>query len=213
MERALKKLQLLQILFILLVSILSIANVLAELSVGVKEGDWIEYSLSYTGSPSDSYPIWIRIDITDVQGTTITADLKVERIDGSAYTKSVAFNLETGVPDLLLIPAGLDIGDEFYHEDYGYNTITGTEDCIYAGAIRTIVGSTIENIVLHWDKSTGILLHSDYAEDDFTQKLLVDETNIWEQQIFGLDAPLFYILIVAILMIVVIVAVFLLRRR
>ena len=35
--------------------------VVAEVSVGVTEGDWAEYSIEYTGSPPSDYPAWIRV--------------------------------------------------------------------------------------------------------------------------------------------------------
>jgi len=175
--------------------------------------DSLEYNVSYTGSPLDGYPKWVRIDITNVQGTSITADLKVERLDGTSDTNSGTFDLQTGVPDLLLISAGLDVGDEFYHEDFGNNAISETEDKTYAEAKRTIVISTIDIIVLHWDKSTGILLQSDQSEDNFTQKMLADKTNMWEPQIFGLDSTIFYILIVAVIAVVAIIVLYLYRRK
>ena len=67
-----------------------------------------EYNITYTGTPPDYYPSWVRIDVTNIQGTSITATLTVERLNGTSDTDSGTFDLETGVLDLLLIPAGLD---------------------------------------------------------------------------------------------------------
>lgn len=191
---------------------LSPVSVLADVSVGVKEGDWIEYNVSYTGSPPNNYPKRVRIEVTSIQGTSITADLTVERLDGTSDTNSGTFNLETGVPDLLLIPVNLDIGDEFYHEDFGNIAIGGTEEHTYADANRLVNYATINQIVFRWDKTTGILLQSDQSADDFTQKFLVDETNIWQSQIFGLEPTLFYVLIVAIAIAAIVPVVYLRRR-
>ena len=100
---------------VLILGILSQSYVLAQIAVGVKAGNWIEYNISYSGSPPDFYPAWIRIDVTNVQGTKITADLSGEQLDGTLVTNSGTYDLETGVLDLLLIPAGLDVGNKFYH--------------------------------------------------------------------------------------------------
>lgn len=204
---------------ILLVSIFSSVNVLAQVSVGVKEGDWIEYNLSYTGSAPDEYPKWIRIEITKVQGTNITIDLKKEKLDGSSGTNTGTFNLETGFPELLLVPAGLDVGDEFYHEDYGGVTIAGTEEHTYAGAKRTVVHATLDlaaanvHAELHWDQATGILLQSSQSADNFAQEMVGDKTNLWNTQSFLLEPAIPYILIIVIVAIVAIVALFLYWRR
>ena len=103
---------------------------------------------------------------------------------------------------MLLVPAGLDIGDHFYHEDFGSIPITENEYFTYAEAKRTLVFSHIGNIGCLWDKTTGILVQSDQSEDNSTQTLLAVKTNMWQPQILGLDATIFYILIVVILTII-----------
>ena len=37
--------------------------VFAEVAVGLKEGDWIEYSVTYTGTPPENYPRMDKIEI------------------------------------------------------------------------------------------------------------------------------------------------------
>ena len=197
----------------LIIGLCSLTSVLAQISVGVNEGDWIEYTISYAGSPPDYYPKWIKIEITNIQGTKITADLTGERLDGKSETNSGTYDLKTGVLDLLLIPAGLEVGNEFYHEDFGNITITGTEEHTYADADRTVVYSTVEQASIHWDKATGILLQADQSTDTFTQKFEIDKTNIWQTQYFGLDSTIIYVLIGAILVIIGIVIILLLKRR
>lgn len=199
--------------YLISLSVVSSVTVLAESAVGVKEGDWIEYTITYTGSPATQFPEWIRIEIKNVQGTGITADVIVERLDGSSNTSSGTFDLDIGVPDLLAISANLDTGDEFYHEDYGNTVIAGTEDETYAGAKRTVVYATVNRIELRWDKATGILLQSDQSTDNFTQNLRVDKTNLWQTQIFGLDPTLFYVAVVGIIVIIAFVTFSLIRRR
>jgi hypothetical protein len=201
------------LLCLILLVVLSPMTVLAEVSVGLKDGDWIEYNVTYTGSPLDTYPQWIRIEIITIQGTSITADLTIERLDGSSDTNSGTFNLETGVLELLAIPSNLDVGDEFYHEDYGNIVIAGTEENLFAGAKRTEVYTTINQIELHWDKSTGILLQSDQSVENFNQKMLIDRTNMWQTQILGLEPNIFYIVILILIVIITFTTFFLIRRN
>jgi hypothetical protein len=66
------------ILLCLISLVVSSVTVVAEVSVGVKEGDWIEYTVTYPGSPVTTYPKWFRIEINNVPRISITADLTVE---------------------------------------------------------------------------------------------------------------------------------------
>jgi hypothetical protein len=185
----------------------------AQITLGVKKGDWIEYNLNYSGSAPSEYPKWIKIDVLNVEGTNITAKLTLLRIDGTTQTVNGTYDLETGVLDLLLIPANLDLGDDFFHADFGNVLIDGIEEYTYCDANRIVNHATIEGIECHWDKITGILLQSEHSTDDFNQKMVADKTNMWEAQIFGLDSIIFYILILVILVIIAIVVVIVLKKR
>jgi hypothetical protein len=42
--------------------ILGVGGVLSEVSVGVKKGDWIEYQLAYTGTPTEGHDVtWAKM--------------------------------------------------------------------------------------------------------------------------------------------------------
>lgn len=202
---------------IFLVGVLSSTIVLAQVSVGVKEGDWIEYATSYTGNPPEMYPEWTRIEVTNVQGTEITANFTVEGLDGRSGNQIGYYDLETGRTDLFFISAGLDVGDHFYHENFGSVPLTENKYVTYADAKRTVVFSTFENFECYWDKNTGILVQMIQSEDNYTSTLLAIKTSLWQPQIqpqiFGLDSTIFYALIMIILAIIAIVTVFLLKRR
>lgn len=198
---------------IFLVGVFSSTIVLAQISVGVKAGDWIEYAISYTGNPPEMYPERTRIDVTNVQGTKIRANLTVESLDGRSNINGAYYDLETGVTDLFFVPAGLDIGDHFYHPNFGSIPLTENKYVTYADAKRTVVFSTFENIECHWDKNTGILVQKIQSEDNYTQTILAIKTSMWQPQIFGLDSTIFNALIMIIFAIIAIVTVFLLKRR
>jgi hypothetical protein len=185
----------------------------AAVSVGVNEGDWIEYKCTYTGSPPDNYPNLVRIDINSIEGTTITVDLFEEELDGKNGTTTNTFDLEHGAPSLLLIPATLEDGDEFDHSDYGTIMISGSDDCDCLGARRAVVSATFSGIDFQWDRTTGVLLEAYQDKGEFTQKLLIDTTNIWQAQTFGLDQNLLYVILIAVIVIVAIAVIFLLHRK
>ena len=199
--------------FFVIFGILSHSIVLAQISVGIKAGDWLEYEFSYSGSPPDFYPAWMRIDVTNVQGTQITADLSGEQLDGTSVSNSGTYDLETGVIDLLLIPAGLDVGNRFYHQAFGNITITNAEENIYANSKRTVIFSTVQQASMHWDKETGILLQADQSTDDFSQQIILEKTNIWQSETFGIDSTILYVVTIAIVVILVILVIFIIKRR
>lgn len=97
-----KKKFLLILLCLVSLVVVSSVTVVAEVSVGVKEGNWIEYTVTYLGSPATTYPKRIRIEINNVPRTSITADLTVERLDGSTDTL-VALLLASGSFDDALL--------------------------------------------------------------------------------------------------------------
>ncbi len=202
----------LELLCLISLFVLSSVVVLAEISVGVKKGDWIEYNITYTGSPLDEYPKWVRIEIMNIQGANIAVKLTVELLNGTFETISPTYDLETGVPDLLIIPPNLDAEDEFHHEDFGNITIAGTNESTIAGAKRTVNYVTIGPIAYTWDKKTGIILQTVHSTDTFTQTMLAYKTNMWQSQIFGLEPTIVYAVIIGVIVIVALIAFFLYRK-
>jgi hypothetical protein len=56
-----------------------------EHSVGVKKGDWIEYTVEITGPTSaPSHNItWFRMEILNVEGTAFQANVTVRNVNGT----------------------------------------------------------------------------------------------------------------------------------
>jgi hypothetical protein len=207
------KLWLSLISIVLCIGCIASVTVVAQLLVGVKEGDWIEYNITYTGTPPEYYPERARIEVNAVEGTQITAEITTRRLNGTSDTQSGTFDLITGTPELLLIPANLDLDDNFYSDAIDNNiTITGIDDSLYAYARRTVVSATVSQIEFSWDQATGILLKADQTTDVFTQKWLIAATNIWQAQMFGLDPTMFYALLLVGIAVIVSIAIILLRR-
>ena len=195
------------------------STVNANVTVGVKAGDWMEYNVSYVGSgdPPEEYPNWFKFQITDVQGTSISANMTYEMLNGTTTPSSHTYDLKTGVLQLLVVPAGLTYADVFYHEDYGNITIAGTEEGTYAGGTRTAFYATFNEIKVYWDKSTGIFLQSEQVlnNTDITQTVTISATNRWidpnSSDNSEVDQIVFYAKVIAVVAVVAIIAVLLLR--
>lgn len=199
-------------LMVLVTMLVSVA-ISAEISAGVSEGDWMEYNVTYTGTPPDEYPSWVRIEVQSVQGTSITLNVERELLNGTSDARNLAFSLESGAPDLIVIPANLNSGDTFYHEGVGNVAIDGVEDLIYAGAERTVVYASVSQIEFHWDRVTGFLVDATQFTVEFTQNWEADKTNMWQPQLFGVEPIVFYALIIPVIAIVATVTFFVIRRR
>lgn len=194
----------------------------SNVSVGVKQGDWMEYNVTYIGAaaPPEDYPTWFRFHITKVQGTSITANMTYEAVNGTISTSSYTYDLKTGVLQLLVVPAGLTYADVFYHEKYGNISIADTESGTYAGETRTAVHATFDGKKLYWDKETGIFLQSEQVlnNTDVAQQVMIAATNVWQDPTTapdqsGLDQIVFYAKVIAVIAIVAIIVVLLIRIK
>jgi hypothetical protein len=203
------------------------ATISAEISVGVKQGDWIEYQVAFTGTPAEEHDVvWARMEIAAVQGKSVNLDMTVNFSDGTQKPEASILNFETGqLGDDFIIPANLTVGDTFYDKTEGNIMISGAEERTYAGATRTVVYANTSQTKFYWDKSTGILVEatSSYTEPEYTMHTTADKTNMWQTQtdntnglqtqIFGLNSTLFYALIIVAVAIIVAIIFFVIRRK
>ena len=163
--------------------------VYAEIAVGVKEGDWIEYSVTSTGNvPAEHDVTGAKIEITGLDEKTIDIQITSKFSDGREETLTATLNLETGqIGDSFIIPANLDTGDTFLEQTEGTITISGVEEKTYAGAKRTTVYATTSITEFRWDRSTGFLVEATSAYPEFTIITKAENTNMWQTQTFGVD--------------------------
>ena len=196
---------------ILLSIIFSITNVFAQVTVGLKEGDWVEYTSIYTGNPPDSYPIDTRLEIKTVQGTQITVEINNLLLNGTQTSRTETFNLETGAPDFIIIPANLGPGDEISNEELGTHTIERIDNYDFEGITRELVYANVLDVSFKWDRKTGIVIEIIQTTDTFTQTLRGDDTNIIQAQ--AMDSILLYGIIIAIIAIIIIIIVLLLKKK
>ena len=191
----------------------------SQVSVGVKVGDWIEYNVNTTGTPMIGHDItFARMEIVDVQGTAIKANVTSTAIDGTVSTITRSFNLQQGeIQAWVIIPANLGSGDSFYDASInGTITIQGEQQKSFAGATRTITYVNTTDRDKQWDKASGIFVTTQDYLENYTVSAIVTATNIWSPQILGLDQTFFYVVVGIVFVVVIIVAVFAIifvRRR
>lgn len=195
-----------------LVGMLLSAVASAEIVVGVKQGDWIEYKVTCTGDVPEEHDVtWSKIEIISAEGKKIDIEITSRYFDGREETETATLNLETGqIGDGFIIPANLDNGDPIPEQYEGTITISGVEKRTYAGATRSVVYASTSLTMFYWDRSTGFLVEATSSYPDFTIITKADKTNMWQTQIFGIDPIVFIVPIIAV--IVAVLAFFLIRK-
>jgi hypothetical protein len=173
-----------------------------ESSVGVKKGDWIEYSVNVTGGVPppklaiDSY----RIEILDVKGAAFQANFIVRYVNGTVDSSVWNYNFTEGqVGGWTIIPKNLGVGDMFYDCSEPANvTIEGEEQQVVAGATRTIIhASDSIRLVKEWDKVTGVYTYSKEQPKNLTLITNAVATNMWSPQILQLNQSEIYIFVIS----------------
>jgi hypothetical protein len=184
----------------------------AEIVVGVKPGDWIEYNVTFTGDvPMEHDVTWCKIEVTAVEGKNVYVDITSRYADGSNETVSSTVKLDTGqIGEAFIIPANSNKGDTFSSYE-GTITISGVEEksCVYA--TRRVIYANTSETMFYWDRSTGFLVEANSSSSNFTMFTKAEETNMWQPQIFGLD-PTIFIAIVVMMVAVSVLAIFLIHR-
>jgi len=103
-------------LMIVAFMIILVAAAEAQPSVGVKAGNWVEYSVKTTGAvPAAQDLTWAKIEIVDIEGEAFHANFTVKYVNGTLSTSLRFFNFSTGnVQAWIIIPANLSPGQTFY---------------------------------------------------------------------------------------------------
>ena len=192
----------------------------ADDGVVVRAGDWIEYQVTVTGNPSsDLNMTWGRIDVKNVTGPVIIVDVQTRFGNGTLFPEpNITLNVATGaIGDGFFIPTYLKVGDVYQTQYEGNITIEGTKTIEAGGAQREVFYGSANTTTYYWDKQNGIMVQATSELPNCTMHTKTAATNLWQPQIFGIDASTFYSLMiaaVAVLGYIVFSAVkFTLRRR
>jgi hypothetical protein len=193
--------------FILIFSLSSVA--FAQLAVGVKKGDWIEYKVSYTGAPVDGHNMdSARMEVLDVQGNNISVKITSTYANGTINNLTYTLNLEKGqLIDDFIIPANLKSGDTFYDQYWGNVTISKVEHQMYAGATRTVLyGYTSQNTYV-WDQATGVSVEGISQTPNYSIHSVAEDTNMWHSgETF--TSRFVYLLVALALIVIITIAIF-----
>jgi hypothetical protein len=189
----------------------------ANLTVGVKKGDWIEYSVTYSGTPSQDHAInWARIDVIGVQGVDIDIGITSRYANGTMEVFNSTLDLATGyLIDDFIIPADLHVGDSFLDYNQGNINISSTEQQTYAGTTRTVVSASTSQNTYVWDQKTGVSVEGTSHQTDYTMHTIVEDTNMWQPQIgFNMTfLTMITIAAVSVIIVALLIIVILFRRK
>ena len=205
------------VLTIAMLSFLLLASgAMGSVSVGVKQGDWMEYNVTTTGTPADGHDVtWARMEVLSVQGPEISVNITTKATNGTFTSGVQTLNLELGQVGIwAIIPANLGVGEAFFEEEIGNVPIQVEEEKTFAGATRTTTYASTTERFKRWDKATGVFVEGVDTLADYNLTAKVDKTNIWSPSPTAVDSTLFYVLLagaaVAVAAIVIIIVV---RRR
>jgi len=220
------------IIFISIVA--SPAFAINEISVGVKEGDWIEYEVSVAGTgamPPTHDVRWFRIEVlSPVEGAAFSANLTSRYANGTAGSAIWKFNFTEGnVEGWIIIPASLGEGDTFY--DYSIHTgvpvnvtIEGEEQKTVLGATRTMTYGHDSLRHKEWDKATGmftgttevyknVTTRTGWYIEDLTITVKATATNLWDPELILESNQTGFWAAVAILVVLAFLALFVVSRK
>jgi len=152
--------------------------------VGVKTGDWITLTYTFTGLPAGTpYPEWYRAEFLSVTGTNATVQTTLHMSNGTEQTETISVDVMDGGFDLV-IPANSTAGNIIYISGYGNVSIVGETTRTYAEGSRTVVYANISQwgtqLTYYWDKLTGILVEAYVISGGVTATIKATETNLWQ---------------------------------
>jgi len=184
--------------------------VLSQMTVGVKQGNMIQYKVECTGDVPEHHDVTnAKIEVVNVQDKMIDIKFTSLYLDGTEKIEYSTLNLETGnLGEGFIIPANLTEGDTFSEKNYGNITISKIEERAYAGVKRITVTASNPQNMWHWDQETGFLVEAKSTYANFTITMEAKETNIWEPQPYEMDPTVAIVLVVAIIAGLVVIAIF-----
>src|SRR5512138_2298569 len=94
------------IILLALLLMLSTVMMVSAQNVGVKPGDWITYTVSFTGTPDPSHEVTsANLTVLAVQGTTIQINILSTYSNGTHVSTNSTLDLSTGyLIDNFIIP-------------------------------------------------------------------------------------------------------------
>lgn len=187
---------------------------------GVKQGDWIEYAVTFTGGP----PViaWVREDVLNVTETFVAVKTTTRWYNGSETVEVLNLNVTSPAGTSmdwvgrLSIPPDSRMGDSVNVQGYPV-VIGGENNRTYVGTERAVVsaGGSMGSytVVFYWDKQTGVILQAIFISEGHVRDVLATATNLWGSGFLGFDWWLWMIMMIGTVVILGTVGTLWTRRR
>ena len=195
---------------------LSLVSGAIEQIVVVRAGNWIEYNSAVTGvAPAESNITDSRLEVLSVEETAIQVNVTTRYANGTISARQLILDEFAGaLGDVLVVPANLNVGDQFYDRVQGNFTITRENQRTIAGVQRTVLSAQKGETTYSWDKLTGVMVEADSVFKNFRLDTKMASTNIWQLKTADLYLPVLCGIIVVILVVVLVfVALLVLARK
>jgi hypothetical protein len=151
-------------------------------AVGVKVGDWVKYKVTKSGPNTIWYPgmenaLWVKIEVVDLSGATVTVQQTVHNEDGTETTRKSSWNLENDRPggshllaySRFIIAANHSAGDKIGEQPVFLNNNTSptyvdvilnnTELRSYDGIMKEV-----NHMKFTWLLNEGVFVRNDTLE-------------------------------------------------
>ena len=209
-----KKVSLYEICFLTFVALLFSATIVyADVLVGVKKGDWVEYNVICNGNvPEDNNVTWAKIEVIGVDGNKVNVAITSRFFEGREEIVTSILNVETGeIGDGFIIPVNLSEGDTFVKQFDGTVTISGIEKRTYVNEKREVVTATTSSTEFYWDQRTGFLGEASSTYENFSIASKMEKTNLWQAETFELNS--YTVIVFVVLVIVILLLAFFLKFK
>ena len=182
------------LVFFLSSMIIFLGIAVAQVEVGVKQGDWIEYELYLIQNELETSGKY-RLEVFSVQGNYVVMNLTLKYPDTSDEFDIVEGEVGQDFLQGWIIPSKLSVGDSF-HEDGSSRydefvvTISGKKEITCCGDKRQVVYSSdsqMEGMTNYWDVETGMLLEATRQTDFSTYHIKAVNSNLWKNKSEGSD--------------------------
>jgi len=173
------------------------AEAVGGISVGVKTGGWIDYTVSTTGLPPEGHDVvWARMEILSIVDNEITVNTTTKATNGTFSNMIMTLNPSAGQVDVwAIIPANLGKGDGFFDKNLGNIPIMGQQEKTVGGVVRDTIFYNSSDRFKRWDKLTGVFLEGTDVLGNYSLSATFERTNMWRNQILGLDPSVFFVLV------------------
>ena len=178
---------------ILLIFVFSFAIVCAQVSVGVKVGDWVEYEGVLEQFDSET-TAKTRIEIVTIQGNNVVMK-ETSKTDNGESVNMIEGAVGKDFLEGWIIPPNLGVGESFHEDGSFLNdefviTISGTKNLECCGDTRQVVYSSdsqVEGMTSYWDVETGMLLEATRQTDSLNYHIEAVDLNLWTNLSEGSD--------------------------